>query len=137
MLYLSDFYLLYILAFFAAIGAILTGQAPVGIALLIYVIFGIFFYLRYGTVRRSLEALRKGKIDRANRIIRQTKITKYLDPLWKAYYYFICGIIAFHNSQMDKAYACLIRATNTPYLRKEEYNIAMNILENLRKTAKQ
>ncbi len=134
MLYLSDFYLLYILALLAAIGAFLTGQALVGIALLVYVIFGIFFYLRYGTIRRALEAFRKGKIQKAERIIKQTRIIKYLDPLWKAYYYFICGIIAFHKNQMDKAYSCLIRATNTPYLQKDEYNLAINIIENLRKT---
>ncbi len=134
MLYISDFYILYVLAFFGAIAGFLTGNWPVGSILLIYSLFGVYYYLRFGTVRKATEALRSGKIEKAERLLKRTKYPDYLDDMWKGHYFLVSGIINFHKNNFAQAYSDLTKAVNSPFLTKDEQQLAENILENLRKT---
>jgi len=133
MLYVGRFYILYILAFVAAILAFIKGELPVGLVLLIYSLAGVWVYLKYGTVYHALNALRKGKINKAKRWISLTKSVKTLESEPKTYYYYINGVVAYHENQWAKAHKYLTIALQRGDLTATERQLALNIVESLEK----
>ncbi len=134
MLYISDFYILYMIAFFGAILAFIKGELPVGTILLIYSLAGIWVYLKTGTIRKALVALRKGNIQQAKRRISYVKFPQYLNAREKAYFHLIKGLIAYHENQFAEAFKHLDIALRSGFLSREERQLAQNIAESLQKT---
>ncbi len=126
MLYITDFYLLYIIAFTGAILGFTHGQIMISLVLLIYSIAGLIIYLRTGNIRKSLNLFHKGKFKWAAILLMFT-FPGLLSPENKAYYKFLKGVVMLGT---DNKYALsLIRqALNTGLLREQDRQVAMKIL---------
>ncbi len=134
MLYIGDFYILYFLAFTGAVLALLKKQYPLSAVLFVYAFAGIFYYLKFGTVRKAYAAYGKGKIRRAERLLALTKYPEKLDDLYKSKYYLLKGLIAYHRNDFASAYKHLIRALNLGHLTLEERQLADRIVNDLRQS---
>jgi len=122
------------LAFIGAVLALIKKQYPVSAVLFVYAFAGIFFYLKFGTVRKAYSAYGKGKINRAERLLAFTKYPEKLDDHYKSKYFLLKGLIAYHRNDFASAFKHLIRALNLGYLTPEEQQLANSIVNNLRQS---
>ena len=126
MLYITDFYLLYILAFIAAVLGFVRGQVMVSVMLLIYSLAGLIIYLRTGNIRKSLNLFYKGKFKLAAILLMFT-FPWLLSPQNKAYYKFLKGMVML-GTDNEYALGLIRQALNTGLLREQDRQVAMKIL---------
>jgi len=126
MLYLSDFYLLYLLAFVGALIGYSKNYFEISSVLLIYSIAGLIIYLRNGNIRKSLKHLKQGNFRFAGILLLLT-LPYFLSHRNKAYYLFIKGLILLGTD--NKVALNLIRqALNSGFLEQNDRDLAMKIL---------
>ncbi len=126
MLYITDFYLLYLIAFVASILGFVHGQVMISVVLLIYSIAGLIIYLRTGNIRKSLNLFHKGKFKLAAILLMLT-FPGLLSAQNKAYYKFLKGMVLL-GTDNKHALSLIRQALNTGLLREQDRQVAMKIL---------
>lgn len=75
------------------------------IGVVLFAVAGVTFYagIKYGSVGAAWKALRKGKFDKAKRMLEETKKPERLAKGVKGYYYLIWGYVNIYEKQYDTA----------------------------------
>ncbi len=128
MLYLSDFYALYLIALLGSIIAFIKKEFFWGTILLIYFLGGVIFFLRYGTINKAIKAFNKGKISRVQKLINVIPTDRYMTDETKAYYYFLKGIIFYHQGKNIEANKFLAMAIGMNKLSPSYERLAREII---------
>ena len=92
MLYITDFYLLYLLGAIASFLSFTRGQIMLGVTMAIYAIAGFIIYLRTGNIRKARKLFHKGKFNLAAIMLMLT-FPHLLSDENKASYLFLKGMI--------------------------------------------
>ena len=105
-------YRLPLIGFFLALGVLVHVLRSWGDAWPFYALTGFLslLHLLFGNVWLAFAELKRGRIDAAEKLLRQTYVPELLLPASRAYYYLCRGLLAMHHRQFAAARAELERA---------------------------
>lgn len=87
-------------------------------------------YFKYGTVYAAFQELKKGKFDKAEKLISKIKHPERLSKGQKGYYHFTLGAIAANNKDWDLSYLELNKALDIGLRTKNDKSIVLLNLAN-------
>ncbi len=96
---------LLLIGLFLVLGIVLHVQKGIGVAWYLYVTSLILLatHFLYGNVWAAFSKLRKGQLEEAERLLKQTTNPAWLAPGPKAYYHFIRGMIALQRKALPES----------------------------------
>lgn len=88
-------------------------------------------YFKYGTVYAAFQQLKKGNIDKAEKLISKIRNPNNLSKQQKSYYHFTTGIIASEKNEFDLSKSELIKALEIGLRTKNDTSIVLLNLANV------
>lgn len=103
---------------------VLTDQVWRPTAILAAAILLLLSHFLLGTVWMASQALYRGNIDRAERLLQQIKRPKWLLRRQRAYYYFAQGLVHLHRTRVDEGERALLQALEEGLPKSNERGMA-------------
>lgn len=85
----------------------------------------IYGYYKYGTVYIAFQELKKGKFDKAEKLVSKIKNPATLSKGQKSYYHFVQGAITANNNQWEKSYSEFTKALGIGLRTKNDTSIVL------------
>ncbi len=84
----------------------------------------LLIYLLFGTTRLAFQALQRGQVFEAEKLLQQTRFPQLLVKANKSQYYFVQGLLHIQHKELEEGEAAIQQALSTGLVRQKEEALA-------------